>query len=96
LIQGGKCLHIKLYMLKNDDSPTEVAKSSKVMGTLKKTRTSFSTREEVAEALGVALETVSRWTTAKKIPSIRLGRLVRYDLEAVAAHLVKQAKNEKR
>ena len=50
-------------------------------------QTLFATRHEVAEALGIKPETVSRWTTNGVIPVIRLGRLVRYDLAAVALHL---------
>ena len=50
------------------------------------------TQKEVAEALNLCVETVSRWTTAEIIPCHRVGRVVRYDLSAVLAAIEKTAK----
>jgi len=56
--------------------------------------TLFATRLEVADALGVRPETVSRWTSAGIIPAIKVGRLVRYDLAAIAKHLADTKKTK--
>ena len=70
-------------MTTNDYRHSAVAKTANGMDSpyYKKT-TIYATRLEVAEALGIRPETVSRWTSAGLIPVIRLGRLVRYDLAA--------------
>lgn len=68
----------------------EVARSGICMDTPylhQKSKRIYATRFELAEALGVRPETICRWTSAKKIPVIRLGRLVRYDLAAITQHL---------
>jgi Helix-turn-helix domain len=41
------------------------------------------TQRELAEALSLCPETISRWTKARLIPCHRVGRVVRYDLAAV-------------
>jgi excisionase family DNA binding protein len=75
-------------MTTNDYRLSAVAKTANGMDSpyYKKT-TIYATRLEVAEALGIRPETLSRWTSAGVIPVIRLGRLVRYDLAAIAKHL---------
>ena len=75
-------------MTTNDYRHSAVAKTANGMDyhTTKKP-TIYATRLEVAEALGIRPETLSRWTSAGLIPVIRLGRLVRYDLAAIAKHL---------
>jgi excisionase family DNA binding protein len=55
----------------------------------------FLTQVELAKALGVCRETVSRWTQANSIPSLRIGkRAVRYDLAEVRSFLISQSKVE--
>lgn len=45
-------------------------------------------RTEVAQHLGVRVETVSRWTTAGTIPCVRIGkRSVRYLLPQIVSQL---------
>lgn len=45
-------------------------------------------RTEVAQHLGVRVETVSRWTTAGTIPCVRIGkRSVRYLLPQIVSKL---------
>jgi hypothetical protein len=56
----------------------------------------FLTQAELAKALGVCRETISRWTQAEFIPAIRIGsKSVRYDLAEVRAHLIGQSKAER-
>lgn len=43
-------------------------------------------QNDAAAALGIAQETLSRMTTAGKVPCIRIGRSVRYVLAEVIKH----------
>lgn len=45
------------------------------------------TIEELAEFFRVAVSTLYQWTETGKIPHIKCGRLLRYDLDAVLEHL---------
>jgi len=47
--------------------------------------TRLITATEVAERLGVDVSTVHRWARAGEIPAFRLGRVVRFDPDAVDA-----------
>ena len=49
------------------------------------------TQREIAEALNLCPETISRWTIAGIIPCHRVGRVIRYDLGAVLATIEKAA-----
>lgn len=50
-------------------------------------------RTEVAQHLGVRVETISRWTTAGTIPCVRIGnRSVRYILTQIIGHLRRRKK----
>jgi len=53
------------------------------------------TQREIAGALGLCPETISRWTTAGIIPCHRVGRVIRYDLTAVLAAIEKAASKKK-
>jgi excisionase family DNA binding protein len=41
------------------------------------------TRKETAELLGVSLVTLNEWTRTNKIPSIKIGTRVRYEIAEV-------------
>lgn len=43
----------------------------------------FLTRAELAEAMGLSMETIRRLTAAHKIPFYRIGRSYRYELAPV-------------
>jgi excisionase family DNA binding protein len=43
----------------------------------------FINTEELAEYLGVGINTVRSWTFMKKIPYVKMGRLVRFDLKEI-------------
>lgn len=45
--------------------------------------------QELAEMLGISPETVYGWTSQKRIPYIKVGRLVRFDQDEVKAWLSK-------
>jgi excisionase family DNA binding protein len=50
-------------------------------------------RNEVAQHLGVRVETVSRWTTAGTLPCVRIGkRSVRYLLPQIVNRLTRRNK----
>jgi len=55
-------------------------------------KVTFLTQAELAKEIGVCQVTVSRWTSEKSIPCLRIGkRTVRYDLEQVRNYLANQA-----
>lgn len=43
----------------------------------------YLTRSEAAQVLRVSVTTLDRWTKAGCIPSIKLGRLVRFEKDAL-------------
>lgn len=45
------------------------------------------TQEEVAQMMGVGIETIRKWRREGKIGFIRIGRVVRFEPEAIAAFL---------
>lgn len=47
--------------------------------------THLLTRAELAEAMGLSMETIRRLTAAQKIPFYQVGRSYRYDQSAVLA-----------
>lgn len=60
-----------------------VIKQSKIT----KTETGLLSQNQAARVLGVAQETLSRWTSAGKVPCVRIGvRSVRYVLEEIVGH----------
>ena len=42
---------------------------------------------QLAKALNVGRTTVEKWTRSRRIPSLKLGRVLRYDLKRVMAAL---------
>lgn len=48
----------------------------------------FLTKQEVAEHLGVHPSTIERWVAQRRIPSYKIGHLVRFDLDEVRAAVV--------
>lgn len=50
----------------------------------------FLTREEVCEKLSICLATLWKLTTKKKIPSIRIGRSIRYPKIAVEEYCARE------
>ena len=47
----------------------------------------FIAKEEFAEYLGVSVETVRAWVWQRRIPYVKVGRLVRFDLKEIEAWL---------
>lgn len=45
----------------------------------------FATRREAAERLRVTERTIDRWTRAGRLKTVRVGRLVRYELTDIDA-----------
>ena len=39
--------------------------------------------QELAEYLGLSVQTIYEWTSQKKIPYIKLGRLVKFDITEI-------------
>ena len=54
------------------------------------------TQKEIAKALGLCPETISRLTTQKIIPCYRIGRILRYDLNAVLSAMAQPATLKKK
>jgi len=52
-------------------------------------KTEYKTIREIAELLRVSQATVRRLVAAKKLPSLRVGRSIRLDLEAIRGLLAK-------
>lgn len=50
----------------------------------------LSTADEVARALSVKKSTIRKWTYQRKIPFLRLGRSVRYEISAIIEKFKKQ------
>lgn len=42
---------------------------------------------QLAEALSVGRTTIENWTRSRRIPSLKMGRVLRYDLKKVLAAL---------
>jgi excisionase family DNA binding protein len=42
---------------------------------------------QLAEALAVGRTTIENWTRSRRIPSLKIGRVLRYDLQKVLAAL---------
>lgn len=68
-----------------------IIKESKIT----KTETGLLSQKEAARILGVTKETVSRWTSARTIPCVRIGlRSVRYVLEEIVGHARSRRNNQ--
>lgn len=50
----------------------------------------LATSEDVAKALNVTVTTIQRMTREKKLPSVRVGSMIRYRLSEVMAKLEEQ------
>jgi excisionase family DNA binding protein len=48
----------------------------------------------LSEYLKISIETVYAWTSQKRIPYIKVGRLVRFDLDEIAKWLEKNKRSE--
>ena len=46
--------------------------------------------QELSTALNISIETVYAWTSQKRIPYIKMGRLVRFNMDEVNKWLEKQ------
>lgn len=53
----------------------------------KKSMTKLISPTGLAEMLGISLETVYAWTSQKRVPYIKMGRLVRFDVEEITSWL---------
>lgn len=45
----------------------------------------YLSSKELSQYLGIAMQTVYEWTSQKKIPHMKLGRLLRFDKQVVDA-----------
>ncbi|MBU1809086.1 MAG: helix-turn-helix domain-containing protein [Candidatus Omnitrophica bacterium] len=46
--------------------------------------------QELSQYLGIATQTIYEWTSQKKIPFIKLGRLVKFDVAEIDAWMKTQ------
>jgi len=46
--------------------------------------------KELSQYLGVSLQTVYEWTSQKKIPYVKLGRLVKFDIKEIDKWMLSQ------
>ena len=46
--------------------------------------------QELSEVLSISIETVYAWTSQKRIPYIKMGRLVRFNMDEVNKWLERQ------
>jgi len=46
--------------------------------------------QELSDVLSISIETVYAWTSQKRIPYIKMGRLVRFNMDEVNKWLEKQ------
>ena len=51
----------------------------------------FLNKKELAEYLGVKVGTLSVWVSYRKIPFVRVGRLVKFDLRKIDAWIAENA-----
>ena len=66
----------------------ELLKSPQFMGALRPA-SPWMTPEDAAEYLGIALGTLRNWTSARFVPHVKKGRVVRYHREVIDKWLAK-------
>lgn len=55
--------------------------------------TALKTKAEIAEILAVSIRTIETWMRERKIPFIRIGKIVRFDSVHVMEHLRRSYEN---